>query len=483
MPLTPAQQEIVAKNWKRPSLRTFIYEIFSKSFPKEENKQAGIIPFIGGRHVNWTSAFLQNNPWTMRISAKNHFKSVSLYAMIMWDMFVNHYSDIDCHYFSFQEHMAAYHGRKIKTLISNNPYFQDFHDCKPTAEGVMDYTLGEDEYGVEHHFKLTPHGILGFKRGLHCARVYGDDLLQDPAQRIDPAIVHKVNYIVKSQLIDIPTKPAPYSWLHIVGTAQTEFDFYFDRGFQRRFRIKIMPGILDETNKEVLWPEWQSYEDLCAKREEMGPKNFSREYMCAPVHSEDMWFSKTDIDKIVVKSEKEYEKVVLSAKERVTVGGWDLGKKNHPAYACIFEEVSGRAWMRWERWFDGVEYLEQLRTIKKACKRFYVDKLWFDNTRGDMETEIERGNIPGYMEPKVENRENKFSQAQELDKRVRSDPIGIKIFNNHRTIQQLLVVDNDLKAMVTPSGHGDSFVGMRMAMGALAETTGRTTKQKLYFFG
>jgi len=52
----------------------FVNEVFSKSSRH----------FISGEHVDNTARFLAQNKRTMRVSARNHFKSYSFYAHAMW---------------------------------------------------------------------------------------------------------------------------------------------------------------------------------------------------------------------------------------------------------------------------------------------------------------------------------------------------------------------------------------------------------------
>ena len=42
--------------------------------------------FIGGDYVDETSRFLSKSKRTIRVSARNHYKSFSLYAHFMWKL-------------------------------------------------------------------------------------------------------------------------------------------------------------------------------------------------------------------------------------------------------------------------------------------------------------------------------------------------------------------------------------------------------------
>ncbi len=97
----------------------FVNEIFSKSSSH----------FIGGQFVDDTARFLSQHKRTVRVSARNHFKSYSFYAYFMWKlMFEGASKSIEAHYFSFNNDLAAYHVGKIKVAIMANPYFRDIKE-------------------------------------------------------------------------------------------------------------------------------------------------------------------------------------------------------------------------------------------------------------------------------------------------------------------------------------------------------------------
>ena len=76
----------------------FVNNIFSKSSKH----------FTGGEHVDNTARMLASNKRTIRVSARNHFKSYSFYAHFMWKlMFDGAQSNIEAHYFSFNSELSG----------------------------------------------------------------------------------------------------------------------------------------------------------------------------------------------------------------------------------------------------------------------------------------------------------------------------------------------------------------------------------------
>jgi len=440
------------------SFNYFIFNIFSLSFDN----------FVGGEFPAKTANFLQNHLKTCRVSAKDHFKSTSLYAYVMWDLLRKADSkfDMEAHYFSYKGEMASYHIGKIKDLIKLNPYYEDLIDLKTTAEGIIKYRWK----GKEANFTLHPQGLLGFKRGLHCGwGVFVDDPFQDPANKLDPKIIHTVNYVMKTQILDIPNKGA---FLHIVGTPQTKDDFFFDKKFLGRFESRILPAVVNAKTKEVLWPEHFDYKELMKRREERGERVFNQEYLCSPVYSENSFFSDDQVTKMMFDIlNYPFNKKRENPKEYDIIGGWDLGKHRHPAHFSVFEVRGDKETGDWtqihQHFFDKVDYKDQIAYCDIAIDSFGIDRLYYDNTRGEIEVIEETGNLKPEYRPVNLGLKKKNGLATEFDKKKTTGKI--KLIADDRQKRSILAVQNDLKAIETVDGHGDAFWSIALAMEYLLE--------------
>ena len=431
----------------RNDFKYFVNNIFSLSFKN----------FIKGKHVDDTADFLTQNNKTMRVSAKDHFKSTSLYAHFIWDLLYR--PGLECQYFSYNASMAAYHTAKIKNLISANSFFHEIIDLKPTAEGILKYSWDNDKITT-----LTPNGLLAFKRGIHADRIYVDDAFQDPENKLNPTIVKKINNIFVTQVLDMPTKNGQ---LHAVGTPQTVYDFYFDKNVTSRFAVKILPAIISEIEKKVLWPEYMSFEELLQRRKERGNRIFNQEYLCSPSWTEQAWFSKEKIFSAVnpnLKPEKEM------LKDCFVVLGWDIGKKVHPSHIAIFAEFAANKWTQiYQKFMDGWDYNKQKDHVNFLIKSFKVDEGAYDATRGEMESFVERHELDSVLRPVIFKTQTKHDMAVNFEKMV--DNSEVELLNDQRMINQILVVDNDLNALDTPEGHGDAFWSIALALWVAGQRT------------
>ena len=431
----------------------FIEQIFSES---KDILKHGV--WTHGAYVNDIATWMQNNPKTMRVSAKDHMKSMSFYAHIMQKIIKLYFSQRsrEINYFSYKQTMAAYHIAKIKTAVECNPWFNGIIDQKIIAESAISYS-----WDGEHSLTVNAKGLLEFKRGIHCPDVYVDDALQDPENKMIPTKINRINDVIKNQILDMAQEE-----LHVVGTAQTNSDFFFDQNLTSRFSVRILPAVISDKERKVLWPEWMNYDELMAKKKERGEKVFNQEYLCSPVYAENAYLDKEKLLATVVATNKNYtfsewEKEIerREKKEEITdwdkVAGWDLGKKGHPAHFSVFEKRKGKRIQIHERWFDHVDYNAQIEHIDRAIEVFGIQQVFYDATRGELDMMEETGSLRGEYEGVHFTFKSKHSMANAFNSAIEKKEI--ELLNTTRSINQYLIVNNDLQAPATPEGHADCF--------------------------
>ncbi|MCP6727364.1 MAG: hypothetical protein KJI69_05145 [Patescibacteria group bacterium] len=458
MSFTPEQVKILQR-----ASNDFVYftnEVFSHS----------VKTFIKGEHVDNTARFLSSNSRTISVSARHHFKSFSFYSYFMWKMmFEGAANNVEAHYFSFNSELAGYHINKIKQCIEANPFFEDVIDAKPTAETVLKYT-----WDRKHYTTITPHGLVQFKRGIHGDLIFVDDPFQDPDNELNPTIIYKINEIFKSNILDMPKEPD--GELHVCGTPQTKYDFFFDKVVTKRFATRVLPAIYidEETGEEkALWPEWMDLEELKIKRIERTERIFSREYQCTPVYSTKGFFNKDVLkEKIVNKDLTMWKVTVAYPENNDIIAGFDIGKKSHPSHLSVFEYKDGKLVMIHNKFMDnwpysnGKEYIpeapSQLEYLKNCIRNFRIKELRYDNTRGEFESFDEQSLLPRQMIPVVFTSKFKSSGATAFDRLVEKQQIEIP--DDERLLDQICAVTNDLQAIQTKFGHGDSFWSIVLAV-------------------
>jgi len=466
--LTPEQ---MAKNILKATndFDFFVFEIFSKSFDN----------FIGGDYIHSVANDLKA-PFTFDVAARDHFKSTRLYAKFMHHLLKYAHTGREGHYFSFNESMARYHIQKLKFYIRANPYFRDVVDMKPTAEGVIEYKWARQKKAPS--ITLEPHGLLSFKRGIHCDDIYIDDPLRDPENKLNPTIIEKINRVIFTEILAMIKRDGE---IHGVGTPQTWTDFFFDDRLKKKFNVKIQPAIVSEADQIVLWPEWMDYEELCKRREIMGEKTFNQEMMCKPVYAENSYFEEQQLFDVINSELKNWalneefpEDFEARLKTYDVRGGWDLGKKAHPSHFAIFlhDTQANKDIEIHQVFFDGWDYFKQLEYTDLAIKKFHINELAYDATRGELEGFKEQDMLSGIYTPVIFSQKTKNGMASSLQKKVNGTKIKeengertvtdrrIELIDDSRQINQILAVDNDLDAMASPEGHGDAFWSVAMAL-------------------
>lgn len=424
----------------RADFSYFVREIFSQSESLFPNG------FVDGKMIGDVCNFIQGSKKTARVSARDHFKSTSLYAHFMWKVFNNVSTNLEAHYFSYQQTMAGYHIAKIKSAIKSNPFFEGIIDKKKIAESVMKFT-----WDNEHYITLVPHGLLEFKRGIHAPLIYVDDPFQDPSNKMILTVIDKINDIFKTQILDMVQDE-----IHVCGTPQTNQDFFFDQNVMERFGVMIAPAITNEKKQEVLWEEWMGWDELMMKKKEKGEKLFNQEYLCRPTYAEEAFIDKNRLYELV---NPKLENLLYSKDYQIdeeVVAGFDIGKKAHPSHLAVFKvNEDGKKIQIHQKFMDGWPYTRQISYLKTAIECLKIDALYYDNTRGEFESFEEQGELPYCMKPVVFSIKTKYSMSAQLDKAITNGEV--EFLNDPRMLDQMLMVTNDLTAIETPQGHADSF--------------------------
>ena len=445
----PTTGDVVEGNEYANGFDYFIRKVFSASFLSSGG-------LVYGKYIRDVAVEMMDYDWTMDISARDHFKSTRLYACVMYDIFTSE-QDIECHYFSYMSSMASYHISKIKKMISENPFFIEVVD---KSFGALASIRVINHYGKI--YSCVPQGLLTFKRGIHAERVYIDDPLKDPENKLAPRAILQVNQVMKMEIFPMIKKGGQ---CRSVGTPQTNVDFFFDENMGSRYHRTIKPAIVDEPKKIALFPEWKDFDELVRIRHIIGEKSFNQEYMTKPSYTEDAYIERSRLMACV---DVELENQNGYDGDYDVVGGMDLGKKAHPSHLVLYERRRDRETGKWRykqlltKWYDNVDYIDQLRSVEFYCDKFKVSKLRYDNTRAEFEAFAEQGILPRCMEPVVFGLRKNQEMAVSLDTVVKEQRVAM--IDDDRQIDQILQVNSELQAVQSPLGHGDSFWSNALAL-------------------
>ena len=432
----------------------FIENVFAKSFEK----------FVNGEYISNVAKRMEANDWTMDVTARDHFKSTRLYAEIMYDIFTAD-KNIEGHYFSYNLSMSSYHLAKVKQLIACNPYYQHITNLNRKSASTIDF------YNGKARVWIVPEGLLSFKRGIHADRIYIDDPLKDPENKLAPTVIYRINNVIKVEIFPMVNRNGK---CRIVGTPQTNHDFFFDEDLRGKFSVSIKPAIVDEVNGIAVFPEWKSYAELVEIRNTIGEKPFNQEYMAKPSYTEDSYIERKKLMAVVDKDLKP-QKAYMDDYD--VVGGFDIGKKAHPSHIALYERRRDNESGKWvykqllTKWLDHVDYKDQLDIVKNLCEDFRVSRMLYDNTRSEFEAFAEQGLLPRCMEAVVFGMRKNQEMAVSFETVIKEE--RCTMINDTRQIDQILQVNADLQCVESPMGHGDSFWSNALALYEPKETTYR----------
>lgn len=434
----------------------FVKHIFPQSFKKKG--------FSKSPHTFKWAKRIEKNPRTATLSARKHLKSTTIYAFVMWMIYnMDKGDNLSWLYMSYNQKMSIYHTSNIKLLIQSNPCFSRIKDLTH-GNAMIDYSWGDGS-----RFRCMPSGILTFNRGWHGDGVICDDILADPTNELNFTVIEKITRTFMEQVMSLPKEGGQ---IHLVGTAQHQTDLFFQLQGNKSWNWAEYKAILNEKTKKVLWPELFSYKRLCEIRnEEIGEKAFNKEYMCSPVWTEEAYFQRDELMK-VVKNIQEVKRPASEYKDKNVqiVAGLDIGKKAHPSHFVIFELTRNHYTQIYEKFMDSWDYSRQVDFINGLIEFYLIDRISYDDTRSELESFREKRLIDSRIwKPIVFKVKNKFDMASNFSRLVNykegdTYKPQITLLNRQRQIDSILSVNNDLQAVESKIGHGDAFWSIALAV-------------------
>ena len=229
-----------------------------------------------------------------------HLKSTVTEAFICWKLFRMERVWNEWDYMSFTQDLGEYHTKRLKRYIDAMPEVYQNHRSLSSAESIIYYEL-KDHSGPKK-FLCEPSGILSFKRGRHPTGMICDDILKDPAVKLDLSQLIKIERAFVEEIENMPSED-----LHLVGTPQDQEDLFHKKSKDPAFDSKIYTAESDPTNKKALWesnPKFNWVELM--KKKKANPKMYMKEFMCMPVRSMDAYISLDQINDSIKSRLKNY---------------------------------------------------------------------------------------------------------------------------------------------------------------------------------
>jgi len=473
--------------------------------------------FKWGWHIGDLCSRLDRYQYTSTEAARRFSKSVTIRSYVMWQLFKVQEGFTEWDYFSFIQKLAGDHLRKAKRYIDACPeYFSEYKSLSDAA------TLMRYEAPNGGQFECRPQGILGFKRGVHDDGLILDDILSDPTNSLELSVIAKITRIFQEEIASIPREHAP---LHLVGTSQDASDIFHILRENPAFDTAQYPAeVIRDGATVALWPEVFPLDRLEKVKALMQRKRvYDKEYLLQPVRMGESFFMPEELEVKGHNLKPGRTPLDYGLAKYDVVAGADIGKKRHPSHLSVLvviplesadeegetktelipleesddlysyigdprgrmkagiykrhqddnlpdDYVISKVGKKYRlkqilsKWFDGTDYTEQLDYFKSAIRSFGISKMIIDNTRAEFDALDELGMVPREIELATMTARRNREMASLFDQAVGS--ASITFVNDDRQVNQICVVDNNLKAPETELGHGDAFFSNALAVQA-----------------
>ena len=444
-----------SNKYKVGSFWEFTRDIWSQGFEHPEYFQAWHV----GKLTEEVEKCIEDNLNYLAILPRAHFKSTILgHAFSIWRS-LKIQGNANILYLSYSDTMAKYHISEINKEVNRNPLLKDMMTNRaPKADFTFRYDTGNGGTA-----EILHGGLFSFKRGMHVnGALIADDILKDPESPLALGQMNKIEDHFLTESFFIPNKGVP---VVIVGTPMMPGDLLTILEKDDRFVTRKMPALDPEPGRRVLMPELYS-EEWLLEQQKAKPKSFASEFLLQPHFNTEAYFDSEDIEKCEDANLRSLPTTMKHnfEEDEDVFAGFDVGKKRHPSHLVVFRRKGERVEQIHQSWLDGWDYSEQIEYLNEAAENFGLTKGYIDNTRGELE---DRG-LDRTWYPLSFTLKSKNNMAHIFEQYVHSG--NLFLIRDTRQRQQILSVNNELKAPETPMGHGDAFFSIAMALQAAYET-------------
>lgn len=432
----------------------FVRDVWSQSFDTPELFNAWHV----GQICEDVEYALGEGLHYVSVLPRAHYKSTILgHAFTVWRL-LKLGTNSNTLYLSYSASMAQYHIGEMKKEVTRNPILMQWMNDK-TPRG--DFTF---RYSVDGKVAEVLHGgLFSFKRGLHVnSALVADDILRDPDNPLAVGQMNKIQDHFMTESMFIPNQGCP---IIVVGTPMIPGDLLTVLEKDERFFTRKLPALDPEPGRRVLFPDMYT-EKFLLDTQKANPKSFASEFLLQPAFSTEAYFSYDEISKCEDSSLRSLSATTehLFNEDDEIYAGFDVGKKRHPSHLVVFKRNGSYLEQIHQSFLDGWDYSAQIEYLNDAAKNFNITRGYIDNTRGELE---DRGLNSAWL-PMSFTSKSKHTMAQIFEATVHNGTL--KLLRDERQKQQILSVNNDLKAPVTPMGHGDAFFSIGMALTAAHES-------------
>lgn len=431
----------------------FVQDVFAKAYPDRS---------YNTWHVRKVATYMDElmkteNKMGVVVLPRYHLKSTLCgYAFSVYRMLCTYGEGFYC---SYKEDLANYHRSQIKKHIAENPLLSPiFKDLRVRSDFEIYYKIGA---GRRVH--MSADGIFSVKRGLHTDIVtIVDDILGTVENPMTPTELVKAETMFDAEVVNIPNRGCP---LILFGTVMSYDDVLFHKSKNPEFSEPLwLPAEHPDNVHDVLWHDRYPMDWLQRRKGTIGWKAYATEFLLTPVMATEGFFTPDELHRVVNKNLRNHSFYDRFDKEdKHVVAGFDTGKRKNPSHMAIFvDNEKGELIQIHSSFYDQMDYETQISYINQAIEAFQIDRLYYDNSRSELEDrKLPRQCVPIKFTGRGER--NRATYAANFSTAVENN--RIQLLDDDRMISQALAITKDLKAIESPLGHADSFWSIALACG------------------
>ena len=411
---------------------------------------------------------------------RGHFKSTIMHGFSVWAILSLPYYVTTVLYLSNKDDSTKKHVEELKKAVFRNPKLKFLHSLIKEDTLEFEIKLPDGRSKV-----LDYKSVFQIYRGYHFTGVLiMDDIYADPTDPDSPSQILKINKRYESTIKSIPTRRQ--SCQILVGTPISNQDLLAKLPKRSSWNEEFYevyskePGTTDETLAPHLMNKKEATE-----LESDDWISFQSEYRCRPYYDSQSFLTSTDIQNLTNKSLSEegwdintpYPK---SAGELV-VAGVDLGRMRDPTHISIFSAKGKFIRQIFCMYLEQTPYPQQVDYLNRLAEVFQLDSGHIDNTNASLEDigidksiyyliNLNKQNKQKYANDFAHMVKTSYSTKsiedhnKEFEYNLEYNPVYLEFLPNQRQLDQIIMVNKELKSPRNKDGHGDAFISNAMAL-------------------
>ena len=412
------------------------------------------------------------------IMPRGHRKSTIMHGLSIWALLTLPYLQTTVLYLSATEDSAKKHVAELRNAVFRNPKLDFISDR--LSENSLNFEIRLPDHSVK---LLDYKGVVQLKRGYHLDGVLiMDDIYDDPSDPDSPKQVIKINKMYDTKIKPIPNPNNSSQFL--IGTPiskQDLFNIVPHRDYWQHMFYEVFspqPGTDDETLAPHIVNKQQA--DNLEKEDWI---SFQSEYRCIPYYDSQSFLTNEDITNLINEDAKgwDVDRVYPKREDEMVVLGADLGQQRDPTHISVFSVRGTLIRQIHSEYIEQTPYPNQVAYLNQLIEIFNLDYGIIDDTNASLanygidksiyelviftqKNKKEFANAFAHLVKTSYNTENLQTHREAFRYNLDYVALYLEFLPDRRQLDQIVVVNKELKSPRNKDGHGDAFFSNALAL-------------------